>query len=777
MEWITGILIGIITTVGGWFSEPQIEPELSGFSDPFLSIQLAENPQNGYILQTDGTDNSWVVNSGGGGGGSGLFSTSTDGQVVYNNTGDAVVIEGTATSSDWTLEGLEVYNGALLHAPTTIMGTLTVGDINATSTSPSTFTGGFVSQASSTVNADLTVGGDIVQSHITEDSGASIRIGGFTPAASDSTLSVQYANTSDNGVDIELVNTNTDSSGGNDSNAVYWLGADNETVGAGFVADGFGTYSDGIGAAAVGIDVWSNHPFWLGTNATPRFYITAGGNVGVATSTPTSLFSVHGNSFFAGELVVTNSGVLNTDGIDLDSGNWYEIGTVRVLHNYGTSNIFAGALAGNTSLTGVGLTGLGPGALTSNTSGNVNTAVGLNSLNKNTTGANNIAVGGSALLNNTTGSKNIGIGTNALSANTTQDNLVAIGALALQDNTTGFNQTAVGINALQNNTSGYRNTAFGISAGDANTAGYENTYLGIDTGFNNTHGHKNVAVGLEALYNHVGSTSVAVGWRALSESTDVASTTALGSLAGYNNTTGDNNIFIGAEADTSDGTISNATAIGYKAIVGVSNALVLGGTGANAIDVGIGTTTPYSKLSIWADGAGTGARVFEITNSASSTLFTIDDSGNATTTGYLAVTSTSATSTFANGLDLSGGCFSINGNCLTEDDTWSFAGWSSTTPAVGSSIYASSATSTLEYCPDRSGNVTGIRGRIQTGTNLTAQFGDGTASTSGAIITTTNGSTSVSDTFSAGTCYYIAVGSGSGDPDDLNLTLRVQYTD
>ena len=44
--------------------------------------------------------------------------------------------------------------------------------------------------------------------------------------------------------------------------------------------------------------------------------------------------------------------------------------------------------------------------------------------------------------------------------------------------------------------------------------------------------------------------------------------------------------------------LTNATAIGYRARVTQSNSLVLGGTGVNAVNVGIGTTTPTARLTI-----------------------------------------------------------------------------------------------------------------------------------------------------------------------------------
>lgn len=48
--------------------------------------------------------------------------------------------------------------------------------------------------------------------------------------------------------------------------------------------------------------------------------------------------------------------------------------------------------------------------------------------------------------------------------------------------------------------------------------------------------------------------------------------------------------------------LNNATAIGFEALVSASNALVLGGTGANAVNVGIGTETPQATLDVASDG-------------------------------------------------------------------------------------------------------------------------------------------------------------------------------
>jgi len=65
--------------------------------------------------------------------------------------------------------------------------------------------------------------------------------------------------------------------------------------------------------------------------------------------------------------------------------------------------------------------------------------------------------------------------------------------------------------------------------------------------------------------------------------------------------TGSFNTFIGATADGGMDGLTNATAIGYGAIVGASNSLVLGGTGANAVNVGIGTVAPSNVFRyLWA---------------------------------------------------------------------------------------------------------------------------------------------------------------------------------
>jgi len=88
----------------------------------------------------------------------------------------------------------------------------------------------------------------------------------------------------------------------------------------------------------------------------------------------------------------------------------------------------------------------------------------------------------------------------------------------------------------------------------------------------------------------------------------LAGVTANGNNA---NTSGSNNTFLGYQSGPGSTTqLTNATAIGANALVSENNALVLGGTGANAVNVGIGTATPASTLDVQGTGNFTGLVTF-----------------------------------------------------------------------------------------------------------------------------------------------------------------------
>lgn len=188
----------------------------------------------------------------------------------------------------------------------------------------------------------------------------------------------------------------------------------------------------------------------------------------------------------------------------------------------------------------------------------------------------------------------------------------ATGAFALNLENGGSGNTADGYYTLSDNMTGQGNTAVGSGAlGANNTANFSTAIgylaLGLSTGAENTAG------GTEALgSNQTGKNNTGFGFGALSDTTTGSNNTSLGYEAGIStpgaqppntNVTGSNNTFLGS--GTGPGTsaeIDDATAIGENARVGENNALVLGGTGPDAVKTGIGTTTPQSLLQVGTPG-------------------------------------------------------------------------------------------------------------------------------------------------------------------------------
>jgi hypothetical protein len=210
--------------------------------------------------------------------------------------------------------------------------------------------------------------------------------------------------------------------------------------------------------------------------------------------------------------------------------------------------------------------------------------------NSTMTGFGNFAFGSGTLVNDTTGYYNTAVGDDALNADNSGYGNTAVGVDALHSNTTGTVNTALGIEALSSNTTGSENTAEGINALAANISGSEDTANGYGALTQNTTGSYNVADGLLAVSsNTTGGGNTGIGFAALYAS----------------NTTGNYNTALGyyAGPDHNSTNLSFATAIGAGAVVSQSNSLVLGGTGAFTVKVGIGTATPSNVFTI-AQGAG-----------------------------------------------------------------------------------------------------------------------------------------------------------------------------
>ncbi|SDJ88274.1 Por secretion system C-terminal sorting domain-containing protein [Catalinimonas alkaloidigena] len=191
-----------------------------------------------------------------------------------------------------------------------------------------------------------------------------------------------------------------------------------------------------------------------------------------------------------------------------------------------------------------------------------------------TIGSLNTFLGNSTGWSTTTGDRNTFIGNVAGYNNTTASSNTFLGDGAGYRTTTGGYNTFIGQGASGNNTGGIYGTSVGYRAGESNTTGIANSFFGTVAGPDNTTGRYNAYFGY---------------------------------FSGQGSTTGSGNTFIGSYSRTNPN-LSNASAIGYRAYVTASNALVLGsvsGTnGATAnTNVGIGTTAPSYRLHVNANSA------------------------------------------------------------------------------------------------------------------------------------------------------------------------------
>jgi len=183
---------------------------------------------------------------------------------------------------------------------------------------------------------------------------------------------------------------------------------------------------------------------------------------------------------------------------------------------------------------------------------------------------------------------------------------VGPGALALS---TAADTTALGFSALGGSFSGARNTAVGSRALESFGTGVENTALGRNGLRLLTDGSGNTVAGnaaLAGLTNGDFNTALGAGALVLFASGD--SNTAVGFRAGLSTASGNELTLIGHNTEAATG-LTNAAAIGSRARVDVSQAMVLGSVaGVNGAafntSVGIGTTSPAAALDIVRDGQG-----------------------------------------------------------------------------------------------------------------------------------------------------------------------------
>jgi hypothetical protein len=240
-----------------------------------------------------------------------------------------------------------------------------------------------------------------------------------------------------------------------------------------------------------------------------------------------------------------------------------------------------------------------------------------------TTGTINNFIGSGAGYSNTTGSFNSFMGPAAGYNNTTGSSNTFIGALAGYNNTTGSANYFAGASAGYNDSTGSFNHFTGYLAGHNNTTGSSNYFNGYLAGLNNIAADSNHFEGFEAgLSNTTGSSNYCSGFK-----------------SGYQNISGSFNTLVGPLSDVLSGNLIKAGAIGYNAKVSQSNSFVIGGTGVDAVKVGIGTTAPQAKLDVNSNEAASNVAIFR-GNGGFAQIFvtqggtTITDLGSYPTGGY-----------------------------------------------------------------------------------------------------------------------------------------------
>jgi len=257
-----------------------------------------------------------------------------------------------------------------------------------------------------------------------------------------------------------------------------------------------------------------------------------------------------------------------------------------------------------------------------------NTFLGYLSGSGNTAGSANVFVGDSAGTASTTGSENTFVGVSAGKLNGSSWQNACVGSYS-GANATGSGNSFLGYGSGRNcagglncflgaysgsSNSGDKNVFIGYATGYYNTFGYDNTYVGAYAGDLGINGHQNFFGGTYAGMNNVSaSDNVFIGHQSGYSNISSGNNTFVGSQSGYLNaginntylgyaagnssTTGNYNTYVGSNAHGSP-TISGSSAIGVNANVTVSGALVLGGTGVDAVKVGIGTTAPTAELEV-----------------------------------------------------------------------------------------------------------------------------------------------------------------------------------
>lgn len=396
-----------------------------------------------------------------------------------------------------------------------------------------------------------------------------------------------------------------------------------------------------------------------GANGNPNDFF-----VGIATSTPAAQLSVQAlagvNAFAVG------SSTKNEFLIDKNGAISIGTTTAGVLNVSSTGKVYSSTGGG----TGTVNTGIAGQAAFYNANGTAVSATSTLVFGTTTADANNIGIGstspfaklsvqGQAFAQNFNAYSSTTIlqssGTTILAANAS-DIFIGNGS----GNTTASgngNNVGIGATTLAQISSGTGNMAIGPQAGAQLTNGFNNALIGIQAGTQYSSGARNVAIGTQATeFNVSGTDNVTIGGGAGfgTNGNSYSSDTFIGSAAANNVTSGSSNVCIGVSSCASLSSGGSNIVIGPSANVvtgSASNFLNIGnsiyGNTSTGL-IGIGTTTPFAKLSIH-DTSGL---------AGTNTLFAIASSTSAN------IGTTTLLSVFGNGNVNIGGTTTPNDNLL-----------------------------------------------------------------------------------------------------------------
>ncbi len=410
-----------------------------------------------------------------------------------------------------------------------------------------------------------------------------------------------------------------------------WLGRWNSISDNYFIGDSSGSFiNSGISNTGYGAKTLFSNTSGFANVAIGNFSLlnntTGSRNTAVGDSALYSQSYNPGGNYFSDNTAIGNKAMFYNQPTSTGNGvKNVAIGNEALYENTtGAQNTAIGVSALRENTTGNANTAVGRSAHRLSKSGSSNSYFGFETGYSDSTGSENTGIGTYALHNHQNGDRNTGIGYYALAGDTsgnyntglgaytsftadTANLTTAVGYAALYYNNRDYN-TALGAYAgFQNSrtstniTQGIENTMIGYAASTGNAFGSQNTVVGYkamsifepNTSFSGTAPSRNVAVGDSALKANRGNDNVGIGYRALSNTNNVGMDghVAIGSRALRNTTATYPNTAVGYLSMDSATTATGNTGVGSYTLVsmktGVNNTAI--GNAAMYEAVGTGT--------------------------------------------------------------------------------------------------------------------------------------------------------------------------------------------